>query len=38
MSPFPAVLTLWNTQVHIGTTNGHDKLLNVESMIANVLH
>jgi len=37
MFPFPTVLTLWNTWIHIGTTNGHDKLSNVESMIDNVL-
>ena len=37
VAPFPAVLTLWNTQVHICTTNSCNKLSNVKTMIDNVL-
>ena len=38
MSPFPAVLTLWNTQIHIGITNSRNKSSNIELMIDNVLY
>ena len=38
MSPFPAVLTLWNTQVHIDTANSCNELSNIELMIDNVFH
>ena len=38
MAPFLAVLTLWNTQVHICITNDHNKLSNIKTMIDNVLH
>ena len=38
MSPFPAVLTLWNTQVHIDTVNSCNELSNIELIIDNVFH
>jgi len=37
MTPFPAVLTLWNTWVCIGTLNGSDKTTYIEIMVNNVL-
>ena len=37
VTPFPTVLALWNTQVHIGTMNGHDESSNIETAVDNVL-
>ena len=37
MAPLPAVLTLWNTWVRIGTSNGSDKTTYIETMVNNVL-
>ena len=37
MSPLPTVLTLRDTQVHVGTFDGSDKSSNVEATIDNVL-
>ena len=33
MIPFPTVLTLWNSRVHIGTTNCGNKAANVEPSV-----
>ena len=37
MTLFPAVLTLWNTWVCIGTSNGSDKTTYIETTVNNVL-
>ena len=37
MSPLPTVLTLQDTQVHVGTFDSSDESSNVEVMIDNVL-
>ena len=37
VAPFLAVLTLWNTWVHICAMNGHNKLSNIKMIIDNVL-
>ena len=31
VTPLPTILTLWNSQIHIGTTNASDVLTNVET-------
>ena len=37
VAPFPAVLTLWNTWIHICATNSHNKSSNIKTTIDNVL-
>ena len=37
MAPFPAVLALWNTWVHIGISNSSDKLTYIKAMVNDVL-
>ena len=38
MSPFPTVLALQNTWIHIGTFDGSDETSNVEVTIDDILH
>ena len=37
MAPLPAVLTLWNTWVHIGISNGSGKTTYIETTVNNIL-